>query len=246
MSGLFITGTDTDIGKTVITGGIAAAFKVRGLQVGVMKPLASGGMVDQSGKLVAEDATFLMKAAGIGEEKRDVVNPLCLAPALTPAVAAVMSGVEIDISLILRAYHELNENYEPVVVEGVGGITAPLWQEYLLVDLMVQLDLPVIVVTRPNLGTINHTVLTVEYARSRGLHVAGIIFNGWNEAEVGILEKSNEEYIGRLTQLPIVGKFPHVAAIKEGNIPSIELAKIAEEYLQIDEIIHLIKRGTKA
>lgn len=246
MSGLFITGTDTDIGKTVITGGIAAALKVRGLQVGVMKPLASGGVVNQSGKLVAEDATFLMKAAGIGEQKRDAVNPLCLAPALTPAVAAVMSGVEIDISLILRAYHKLTESYEPVVVEGVGGITAPLWQEYLLVDLMVQLDLPVIVVTRPNLGTINHTVLTVEYARSRGLHVAGIIMNGWNEAEVGILEKSNEEYIGRLTQVPIVGKFPHVSAIKEGNIPSIELAKIAEEYLQIGEIIHLIKRGTKA
>ncbi|AIF53594.1 dethiobiotin synthase [Pelosinus sp. UFO1] len=245
MSGLFITGTDTDIGKTVITGGIAAALKVRGLQVGVMKPLASGGVVNQAGKLVAEDATFLMKAAGIGEEKRDAVNPLCLAPALTPAVAAVMSGVEIDISLILRAYHKLTESYEPVVVEGVGGITAPLWQEYLLVDLMVQLDLPVIVVTGPKLGTINHTVLTVEYARNRGLHVAGIIINAWNEAEVGILEKSNEEYIRRLTHVPIVGKFPHVSAIKEGDIPPIELAKIAEEYLQIDELIPIIKRGTR-
>ena len=135
MSGLFITATDTDVGKTVITGAIAAAFKARGLQVGVMKPMASGAVADSEGKLVAEDATFLMRAAGIGESDRDLINPLCLAPALTPAVAAVVSGVEIDMSAILKAYQVLAERYDPLLVEGVGGITAPLWQEYLLVQL---------------------------------------------------------------------------------------------------------------
>jgi len=241
MSGLFITATDTDVGKTVITGAIAAALKARGLHVGVMKPLASGGVADSQGILMAEDATFLMRAAGIGERERDLVNPLCLAPALTPAVAAAVSGVFVDIPAILKAYQVLAANYDPLLVEGVGGITAPLWQDYLLVDFMATLALPVIVVTRPNLGTINHTVLTVDYARRRGLQVVGIIINGWNEAEVGILERSNEEYITRLTGVPILGRFPYSATISEGEIQSVELAQLAEEYLQMDEIISIIK-----
>jgi len=247
MSGLFITATDTDVGKTVITGVIAATLKARGLQVGVMKPLASGGVVNQSGKLVAEDATFLMKAIGLEESERSAINPLCLGPALTPAVAAAISGVEVDMPSIIEAYHGLQKRYEPVLVEGVGGITAPLWQDYLLVDLMMELGLPVIVVTRPNLGTINHTVLTVEYARSRGLQVAGIIINGWNEEEVGILETSNEEYMTRLTGVPIVGKFPHSPIIKDITVQSEDLAKLGEQYLQIDKIIEIInERGSVA
>lgn len=243
MSGLFITATDTDVGKTVITGVIAAALKGRGLGVGVMKPLASGGIPDQEGKLVAEDATFLMQAAGFPESERLAVNPLCLGPALTPAVAAKISGVEVDMPAIIGAYHELTKRYEPVLVEGVGGITAPLWQDYLLVDLMVELDLPVIVVTRAKLGAINHTVLTVAYARSRGLQVAGIIINGWNEEEIGILETSNEEYMTRLTGIPILGKFPYLPAIIQTKVTSSELALLGEKYLQMDHLIHIIKGG---
>ena len=243
MSGLFITATDTDVGKTVITGAIAAAFKARGMRVGVMKPLASGGVANSQGKLVGEDATFLMRAAGIGENERDLINPLCLAPALTPAVAARVSGVFVDIPAIIRAYRVLTESYEPLLVEGVGGITAPLWQDYLLADFMVELALPVIVVTRPSLGTINHTVLTVEYALHRGLQVAGIIINGWNEAKVGVLERSNGKYIERLTGVPIIGRFPYSPAISEGEIQSTELAALAEEYLQIDKIIKIVTGG---
>lgn len=241
MSGLFITGTDTDVGKTVITGAIAAAFKARGLHVGVMKPLASGGVTDSLGRLVSEDATFLMQAAGIGESERHLINPLCLAPALTPAVAAKVSGITVDMPAIFEAYQVLDARYDPLLVEGVGGITAPLWEDYLLVDFMVALALPMIIVTRPNLGTINHTVLTVEYAHQRGLQVAGIIINGWNDAEVGILEKSNEDYMTRLTQVPILGKFPHSSAISVGEVRTEGLAQLAEEYLQMDEIIKIVK-----
>jgi dethiobiotin synthetase len=199
--------------------------------------------MNSANKLVAPDATFLMQAAGIGESQRHLVNPLCLAPALTPAVAATVSSVEVDIPGIFRAYHMLTTSYEPVLVEGVGGIAAPLWQEYLLVDLMLALALPVIVVTRPNLGTINHTVLTVDYARRRGLQVAGIIINGWNEQQVGILEQSNEQYITRLTGVPILGKFPYSATISVDKVQTATLATLAEEYLQMDEIVGIIKGG---
>ncbi|MDF2636262.1 MAG: Dethiobiotin synthetase [Pelosinus sp.] len=243
MAGLFITATDTEVGKTVITGAIAAALKGRGIDVGVMKPVASGGVADQAGNLVAEDATFLMKAAGIGQEENRLVNPVCLAPSLTPAVAAVLSGVKIEVQDFITSFQQLAELHDPVIVEGVGGIVAPLWQKYLVVDLMVQLALPVIVVARPNLGTINHTVLTVEYGRSRGLHMAGIIINGWNQDEVGILETSNEDYIKELTGLPILGKFPYVDSISVPQGRTLGLAQLAEEYLQMDEILRIIKGG---
>ena len=237
MSGLFITATDTEVGKTVITGAIGAALAARGLSVGVMKPIASGGVADRNGKLVSEDATFLMQAARILEKDRDLVNPLCLAPALTPAVAATLSGTTVHIPAIIQSYEALTKKYNPVIVEGVGGITAPLWEDYLVADFMVALALPAIIVTRPNMGTINHTLLTVEYARQRGIQVAGIIINGWNEEEVGVLEKSNAEYIARLTKVPILGKFPRSVGISVPEARTLELALLAEKYLEIDKII---------
>lgn len=241
MAGLFITATDTEVGKTVITGAIAAALKGRGIDVGVMKPMASGGVADGTGNIVAEDATFLMQAAGIGQRENRLVNPVCLAPSLTPAVAAALSGIKIDVKNVITAFQQLAKLHDPVIVEGVGGIVAPLWQKYLVADLMAELALPVIVVTRPNLGTINHTVLTVAYGRSRGLDIAGIIINGWNQAEVGILETSNEEYIKELTGLPILGKFPYVDSISVPQGKTLGLAELAEKYLQMDEIIRIIK-----
>ena len=237
MSGLFITATDTEVGKTVITGAIGAALAARGLPVGVMKPIASGGVADRNGKLVSEDATFLMQAARILEKDRDLVNPLFLAPALTPAVAATLSGTTVHIPAIIQSYEALTKKYNPVIVEGVGGITAPLWEDYLVADFMVALALPAIIVTRPNMGTINHTLLTVEYARQRGIQVAGIIINGWNEEEVGVLEKSNAEYIARLTKVPILGKFPRSVGISVPEARTLELALLAEKYLEIDKII---------
>lgn len=243
MAGLFITATDTEIGKTVITGAITAALKGRGMDVGVMKPVASGGVANEAGKLVAEDATFLMQAAGIEERERELVNPLCLAPALTPAVAAVLSGVTVDIQTFITSYQKLKEIHDFLIVEGVGGIVAPLWQNYIVADLMADFALPVIVVARPNLGTINHTVLTVEYGRSRGLHMAGIIINGWNQDEVGILETSNEEYIKELTGLPILGKFPYNDIISVPKRKTTGLAQLAEEHLQMDAILKIIQGG---
>jgi dethiobiotin synthetase len=245
MAGLFITATDTEVGKTVITGAIAAALKGRGIDVGAMKPVASGGVANGTGRLVAEDSTFLMLAAGMEEQEAPLVNPVCLAPALTPAVAAVVSGERVDIQALLAAYQKLREIYDSIIVEGVGGIAAPLWEDYLVADLMATFALPVIVVTRANLGTINHTVLTVEYGRSRGLHMAGIIINGWNAAEIGILEKTNEEYITRLTGLPILGKFPYAAGISVPEGKTAGIGQLAEEYLKMNEIVELLEGGER-
>lgn len=237
MAGLFITATDTDVGKTVITGAIAAGLRERGLDVGVMKPLASGGVMNASGELIAEDATFLMRAAGIPEAERQLVNPVCLAPAFTPAVAAKESGVAIDMAGIIAAFGMLAIKHRITLMEGVGGITAPLWEDYLVADLAQAVGMPLIVVARPNLGTINHTVLTVDYARRHGLKVAGVIINGWNESTAGVLEQSNAAYIARLTELPILGKFPYCDTISVPNGATSDLATLAAKYLELDKII---------
>lgn len=233
MSGFLITATDTEVGKTVITGALAAGLRKKGLDIGVMKPLASGGSVSWQGRNVAEDAAFLMTAAAIDAAEAPLVNPYCFEPALTPAVAAKVSGVEVDLERVFAAYHQLTELHRHVLVEGVGGLIAPLCDDYILADLAQELALPLLIVARPDLGTINHTVLTVEYARQRGLNVAGIILNCW-PAEPGLLEKTNAEYIERLTGVPLVGRFPRFSSPDE-------LADLAEDHLDLTAIAEWLK-----
>jgi len=240
MKGLFITATDTEIGKTMITGAIAAALKARGKNVGVFKPLASGGILRADGRLLSEDASFLMQAAGIAEERRQEVNEVCLEPALTPAVAAKISSIQIDMETIIGNLLEHAKQYDIVLVEGVGGITAPLWQEYLIVNLMQRLQLPALIVAKPGLGSINHIALTYEYAKQHKVQISGVIFNMWDEEHAGILEESNIEYIKQLTQLPILGRMPksnHLSVIKNCTD---NLATIAEQNLLIEAILEII------
>ena len=229
MGGLFITATDTEVGKTVITGALAAGLRARGFDVGVMKPLASGGSVKWRGIETAEDAAFLMEAAGIPASEAPLVNPLCFEAALTPAVAARQSGVKVELAAVFSAYRQLAKQHRHLLVEGVGGMISPLADDYLLADLAVELALPLVIVARANLGTINHTVLTVEYARKRGLQVAGIILNRWPD-KPGVLEESNAEYIARLTGVPIWGRFPHFDETGQ-------LAALAEQELDLSTAI---------
>ncbi|WP_371380986.1 dethiobiotin synthase [Sporomusa aerivorans] len=242
--GLFITATDTEVGKTFICGAITAALKGRGIYVGVVKPVASGGVYSSAGKLLSEDATFLMAAAGLGEDRRQAVNPVCLLPALTPAVAAIESGVTINTGLLENACRAMLAASEITLIEGVGGITAPIWQDYLVADSILALGLPAVIVARPNLGTINHTVLTAAYARQRGIKLAGIIINRWDEEQVTVLERSNLAYIERLTGLPVLGKFPSVSEVKQDRQAMEQLGKMAEQHLAMDRLIDLMSGGT--
>ena len=241
MKGLFITATDTDMGKTMITGAIAAAFKARGIKVGVFKPLASGGVFDSEGELVSEDASFLMKAAGIPMSLRKEVNEVCLLPALTPAVAAQQSGIVIDMETVIQHIVEHAQKYDVVLVEGVGGITAPLWESYLVVDLMKRLDLPAVMVSQAGLGAINHVVLTQAYAQQHQVKINGVILNRWQEEKAGILEESNMDYIEQLTGLCILGKMPLAPALDVQKIRMENLAQIAEQAIQIDALLQIIE-----
>ena len=205
-AGIFITGTDTEIGKTVIAGGLAAALKAAGVDVGVMKPIASGG-IEHKGQIVSEDAIFLKHATQV-DDALDLINPICLRHPLAPSVAAEIEGVSINLRQIDEAFAELCQRHEFIVVEGVGGIAVPVREDMLVANIAQRFQLPLLIVARPNLGTINHTVLTVEFARSHNLKLHGIVLNASQHESKGLAEDTNPKELERLTHLPIWGTVP--------------------------------------
>ena len=216
-AGIFITGTDTEIGKTVVAGGLAAALKAAGVDVGVMKPIASGG-IEHKGRIISEDAIFLKHAAQV-DDALNLINPICLRHPLAPSVAAEIEGVSIDLRKIDEAFARLHQRHEFMVVEGVGGIAVPICEEMLVAEMAQRFQLPLLIVARPNLGTINHTVLTVEFARSYNLEICGIVLNASQEEPKGLAEETNPKELARLTDLPILGTVPFDEQL-QGSTPN--------------------------
>lgn len=202
--GIFVTGTDTGVGKTIVAATLARLLRINGVKVGVMKPVTSGCRV-VAGKPVSDDAMLLSQAAGTGLSED--VAPYCLREALAPAEAAKIDGIRIDFSAIKEAFVRLASSYDYVIVEGAGGLMVPLSGGLLVADLARQLELPLLVVARPGLGTINHTVLTCFAAQQMGLQVAGVIINGMPE-QPGLAEKSAPHQIGSLCGAPVLGIWP--------------------------------------
>lgn len=232
MTGIFITGTDTDIGKTAVASGLAGAFKNRGYSVGVMKPVQSGALV-RKGKLYSPDAEFLMKFLDKHDEP-ELVCPVLLREALAPGVAAEIEGKTVDLKLIKNAYLQLEKRHDIVIVEGAGGIAVPLRKRFLISDLITCLGIPAIIVARAGLGTINHTFLTIEHAKRNGIPVIGIVINNYRG---GIAEETNPEVIAQLTGLPILGIIPHDPAINvDGGITG-NIVSLVEKNVDMEKII---------
>ena len=205
--GIFVTATDTEVGKTVIAAGLAQAVKARGIDVGVMKPLATGG-VQQEGRLRSEDAEYLAGAVDAADGL-DLINPICLEPPLAPSVAARISGQDIDLTVVRAAFEELRQRHQFLIVEGIGGIMVPISEKRFVADLAAEMGLPLVIVTRPALGTLNHTVLTVDCARQACLDIKGIVINGLREGATGLAELTNPEEIERITDVPILATVPY-------------------------------------
>ena len=205
--GYFITGTDTGVGKTLVAGGLAALYKKSGLNVGVMKPIATVcGRINNH--LVSDDAVFL-KSLAEADDDYELINPVSLEQPLAPSVAARLSNTRIDMDKIHAAFEMLNERHDFLIVEGIGGLLVPLDEYYFVVDMASEMELPLIVVSRPSLGTINHTLLTVSYAREHGLDVRGIIINDSAGTCDNMVMNTNIDEIKRLTELPVVGVIPY-------------------------------------
>ena len=204
--GLFITGTDTGVGKTVVTAALAAVLRADGVNVGVMKPIATGCVRRREG-LVSEDAEFLAKAAD-APEPLDEISPIRLAEPLAPTVAAARAGVELDLLPMWRAWDRLKRAHDVMLVEGIGGALCPVTPRQSVADLAQRFHLPVLVVARPVLGTINHTAMTVEVLRARGLEVAGIVLNRYDHDSDDVAQSANPDEVQRVTGAPVLGLVP--------------------------------------
>jgi len=191
--GIFITGTDTGVGKTLVACGIARLLKSWGVNVGVMKPVASG---DQ------EDARRLLRAAGIKEDL-PLINPQFFRAPLAPSAAAALEGRRVRSEIIYKAYWQLSKKYDVMVVEGAGGVKVPLGESTYMVDLIEALRLPALVVSRASLGTLNHTLLTLDALAAGKVPVFGVLFNGGTGKTPA--EKTSPEVLQDHTTVQVMG-----------------------------------------
>jgi dethiobiotin synthetase len=209
LRGFFITGTDTDVGKTWVAAGLTALLRQQGIKAVYFKPVQSGCPVEE-GRLIPTDARLASRVAGLAEPL-EVLTPIALRLALAPGVAAAQAGVKVDLRDIAAGLRDLAARYGFLVVEGAGGLYVPLiGMDFLVLDLIRWLGLPLAVVAKSGLGTINHTVLTVKAAQAAGIEVAGVILNRYPE-KPGLAAETNPGVIAALTGVDILGRLPEVA-----------------------------------
>ncbi len=202
MKGYFITGTDTGVGKTEVASYLARRLSNRGLKVGVMKPIATG--VGKSCK----DAEILRKSI-VSKDPESYINPISLKLPLAPMVAARLEKKKINMKRVWKSFNKLKREKDVVIVEGIGGIMVPIYRKakkiYYVFDMIQEMKFPVIVVSKPNLGTINHTVMTIKALRRREIKIKGIVLNHASAIKKDLSIKTNPKVIEKLTGIRVLG-----------------------------------------
>lgn len=196
--GLFVTGTDTEVGKTVVASAIAATLAALGERVSVFKPAVTG--LDEPGGMGADHDR--LRAAARSSQPPSEIAPYRFGPAVSPHLAAAAAGERIDPYRLLAAARRAAGAGDVLIAEGVGGLLVPLSGDYLVRDLAADLGMPVVIAARPGLGTISHTLMTLECARAAGVEVAGVVLTPW-PAQPGHMERSNRETIARLGDVEV-------------------------------------------
>lgn len=198
--GIFVMGTDTGVGKTVVATAIGLAAQTQGRRAVPLKPA-------QTGAPPVGDAEFAAALLGV-DEPVEAIRPYALAAPLAPAVAADLEGVRLDPAVVSAAYEALSDRYDLVVVEAAGGALVPFSDGVDMAGLAALLRLPVIVAARPGLGTLNHTLLTLEALHRRGLTVLGVVLSGYPDRP-GLDALTNPGVLARLTPVPLLGAIAH-------------------------------------
>lgn len=208
MPGLFVTGTDTEVGKTYVCTYLVEILIAEGLNVAVMKPVASGAE-NNHGRLENADALSLMNASNVSAEY-SLVNPFVFEPAIAPHLAAASAGEKIELQKIKESYSKLADLSDVVVVEGAGGWFAPLSMETTMATMAEELDLPVVIVVGIRLGCLNHALLTVQAVQRSGLRIAGWIANHV-EKELPFADENVATLKYFLIDIPYIGSVPYLA-----------------------------------
>jgi dethiobiotin synthetase len=229
--GVFITGTDTGVGKTTLAASLAAILKRRKKNVGVMKPVTTG--------FASSDTPTLMKAAGVKDDVK-IVSPYQLREPLSPHLASSLENVDIDVDWIIEIYRELCKRHDYMLIEGAGGILVPLKDRFFMADLVKMLGLPLVVVSRPTLGTLNHTLLTVKYAQNQNIPVLGIVIMYHEDFKRDIAEDTNPRELEKLTGLKILGEIPFIKGLNMNTDKGIEaVADVVEQKVDVGKIFKL-------
>lgn len=226
---IFVTGTDTDVGKTFVSAALAALMQSLGYKTGVYKPFQSGAE-EKNGFLMAPDLAYVKKIDAFV----DTACTYLMKPATAPSLAAEIDKIHIDMNTIARDYKTLNNKCELVITEGAGGLCVPVAPRLLTSDIVKFLNLPIIIVARPDLGTINHTLLTINYAKEQNINVRGVIINkypkGTNDIAIRTAPRLIEEYsdvkvLGIIKDVENAGKLAPSAMI-DIVLNSVDVEKI--------------------
>ena len=230
--GIFITGTNTGVGKTWVTGILCAALRQQGLNVGVWKPIQSGS---SRGDPTAD--SYQLKTRSGVDDSEAIISPYTFSARLTPYVAARLDGHQLSLDEITNVGEFIFDKYDSVLVEGVGGLAVPVNETDLIIHLARRLALPLIIVCQPGLGTINHTLLTIDYARNHGLPILGIVFNGYHKsipddiAELADIDEHPNRTDSHLTNPFVIHKFSGVQIL--GKIPYIPVSTSLQDQIEI-------------
>lgn len=232
--GIFIVGTDTDVGKTIITAGIMHILRSNGYNAVYFK-VALSGALEENNKLIPGD-TELVSKVGKLEEPYENITPYVYKEAVSPHLAASIENNPIKLEVVKEKYNYLKSKYDYIVAEGSGGIVCPLIDDergvYTLDSLIKDLNMKVIIIARAGVGTINHSVLTVKYIESLGIKIKGIIINNYKDE---LPYSDNVKMIEKLTNVPVIGKLKTIENLENNEIEAIRVN--SEKAFSIQKIV---------
>lgn len=213
LNSIFITGTDTDVGKTYVAAGLAVTLRMMGIDVGVMKPFAAGTAQKKGFK--SEDVEILSNAAQV-DDPESLLNPQFFPIAASPYTALKNLKIKPNIKLILNRFKKLSELHSMMLVEGMGGIMTPILQDYFVTNLIKDMKLPAIIVTRTKVGTVNHTIMTCEMCEKYKIPVKGILINNFDTDGYKVNELKRD--LENLTNMPVLGSIPFISDMSDKSL----------------------------
>jgi dethiobiotin synthetase len=212
LQSLFITGTDTDVGKTYVTAGLAASFYEMGIDIGVMKPFAAG--TAQKNGFKSEDVKILSDAAHVSDPE-NLINPQFFPIPASPYTAWKKLKTKPKIATVLSSFKKLSKLHDTILVEGMGGVMTPILKDYFITNLIKEMKIPTIIVTRTKVGTVNHTLMTVMMCQKYKIPIKGIIINNFdNGYPINQLTKDLEN----LTGVKVLGSVPFIKDMSNASL----------------------------
>ena len=212
MKSIFITGTDTDVGKTYITAGLAVTLRKMGIDIGVMKPFAAGNA--QKNGFKSEDVEILSKSAQVNDPE-NLVNPQFFPISASPYTAWKKLKIKPKIPTILKSFKKLSNLHEMLLIEGMGGVMTPILKDYYIANLIKEMKIPTIIVTRSKVGTVNHTIMTVKFCEKFKIPIKGIIINNFDK---GYPVKQLKNDLEGLTGVKVLGSIPFLKNLSDASL----------------------------